>query len=798
LQSEDSVTGTGATDSINIVTDGGTIAPTLNSIETVNINNTGSVASILNVASTTGTLAINVTSSQGDVDIRSIQNANIDLKVHDVADNATNVAFNMSSEAVTGTGTAVDLGLDAFDGAQILVGSSAAAAGPTAGAGVETLNLSASGGESVVANIGSGGVTTLNVDADAKLTVSALSATGITTMDLTGSTAVTSINAAANANANVFSYTGGSGNDTLIISTGFAGTDSFDGGDGADTLRINDAAGGAGTTTVGALNAASASVVSNIETLDMRSADADFAVDMDTVAGVTAVSMRAVEAADTLFTLTDLSATQAANLTLTNFGSAAATDSSVDVDIKTNTTADSVTLNATVTADTQTVELTDTAANEFESATVNLSGDYSSILDVEATSFLTSLTVTGGSATKTLTTTIAYANTTIDMSGVASNITFTSGGAAQTITTGSGGDTITMNAGDKTVNLGAGNDTLSTTSASTTIADSFEGGDGTDTLSLTTPAALTAAVGAKITGFERLSITDASLVANDLNLNNIGSTFARVSIGDTNNAIQTISGVQSDFTDLRIVDAAEADTKVTLTRQTDTSSNAITINIDGGETAAIVVNDEETVNVTGSGTGTATATLTSTDMTSLTITGGNAVDLHTGAIVNATKLATIDASAATGAVSINAGVSTVDATVTANILGGAFTFVGGSGDDTITGGNAADVLTGGSGNDTISGGAGGDTTLDGGAGNDTITGGAGADTLTGGTGNDTMDGGTGADTINYTDGIDSVTGGTGSDTFHVTTNATFGVTTDQLNIQDSMPVHLQLKSMILS
>jgi Ca2+-binding RTX toxin-like protein len=516
----------------------------------------------------------------------------------------------------------------------------------------------------------------------------------------------------------------------------------------------------------------------------MRSADADFAVDMDTVAGVTAVSMRAVEAADTLFTLTDLTPTQAANLTLTNFGSAAATDSSVDVDIKTNTTADSVTLNATVTADTQTVELTDTAANEFESATVNLSGDYSSILDVEATSFLTSLTVTGGSATKTLTTTIAYANTTIDMSGVASNITFTSGGAAQTITTGSGGDTITMNAGDKTVNLGAGNDTLSTTSASTTIADSFEGGDGTDTLSLTTPAALTAAVGAKITGFERLSITDASLVANDLNLNNIGSTFARVSIGDTNNAIQTISGVQSDFTDLRIVDAAEADTKVTLTRQTDTSSNAITINIDGGETAAIVVNDEETVNVTGSGTGTATATLTSTDMTSLTITGGNAVDLHTGAIVNATKLATIDASAATGAVSVNAGVSTVDATVTANILGGAFTFVGGSGDDTITGGNAADVLTGGSGNDTISGGAGGDTTLDGGAGNDTITGGAGADTLTGGTGNDTMDGGTGADTINYTDGIDSVTGGTGSDTFHVTTNATFGVTTDQLNIQD--------------
>jgi hypothetical protein len=783
LQSEDSVTGTGATDSINIVTDGGTIAPTLNSIETVSINNTGSVASILNVASTTGTLAINVTSSQGNVDIRSIQNANIDLKVHDVSDNATVIAFNMSSEAVTGT-TAVDLDVDSFDGNQILVGASAAAAGPTGGTGVETLNLSSSGGESVVANIGSSGVTTLNVNADAKLTVSAISATGIGTLDLTGSTAVTSINAAANVNANVFAYTGGSGNDTLVINTGFAGTDSFDGGDGADTLRINDAAGGGGTTTVGALNAASASVVSNIETLDMRSADADFAVDMDTVASVTAVTMRAVEGADTVFTLTDLNPTQAANLTLTNFGSATNTDGTVSVDIKTNTSADSVTLNAAVTATGQEVTLNDSAANEFEIATVNLSGDFNTVLDVEAASFLTSLTVTGGSATKTLTTSINYANTIVDMGAVASNITFTSNGTAQTITTGSGNDTITMNAGDKTVNLGAGNDTLSTTSASTTIADSFEGGDGTDTLLLTTPAALTAAVGAVVTGFERLSITDSGLVANDLDLSNIGSTFSRITIGDTNNAVQTISGVQSDFTDLRISDAAENDTQLTLTRKTDTTSNVIDINVDGGETVAIIVNDEETVNLTGSGTGTAIVALTSTDMTSLVITGANKVDVHTTALANATKLAIVDASAATGAVLVNAGVSTVDATVTANTLGGVFTFVGGSGDDTITGGNAADNLTGGSGNDTIDGGAGNEAAINGGAGNDTLTGGAGNDTMAGGTGNDTVDGGAGADVITYADGIDSITLGAGSDTFHHTTNVTFAVATDQANIQD--------------
>jgi hypothetical protein len=82
LQSEDTVTGTGTADSISIVTDGGTIAPTLNSIETININNTGADAAILNVASTTGTTSINVSSSHCNVDILSIQSSSIYLLVH--------------------------------------------------------------------------------------------------------------------------------------------------------------------------------------------------------------------------------------------------------------------------------------------------------------------------------------------------------------------------------------------------------------------------------------------------------------------------------------------------------------------------------------------------------------------------------------------------------------------------------------------------------------------------------------------------------------------------------------------
>jgi hypothetical protein len=376
LQSSDSVTGTGTADVLSVVSDGGTISPTLVGVETVNIDNSGATAVIFNVAKATGTNAVNVTSSQGDVDIRSIQSADLDLMVHDISDNATNVAFNYSTDAVTGSATAVGLTIDGFDGAQVLLGSSAASNGTVAGAGVETLNLVSSGSASVVSNLGSSGITTLNVDADAQLTISAMSATGVKSVDLTGSTSTTSINVAANVSANVFSYTGGAGKDTLIMNTGFGATDSFDGGAGDDDiLSVVDAAAGGGTTTVGVLNSDSASVVSNFETLNMTSADADFAVDMDTVAGVTALTMTAAEAgADTLFTLTDLNATQAANLTLTVSGGDATTDGSVDLDIKTNTTSDAAVLNATVTADSQQVHLTDAAANEFESATVNLSG----------------------------------------------------------------------------------------------------------------------------------------------------------------------------------------------------------------------------------------------------------------------------------------------------------------------------------------------------------------------------------------------------------------------------------------
>jgi Ca2+-binding RTX toxin-like protein len=108
---------------------------------------------------------------------------------------------------------------------------------------------------------------------------------------------------------------------------------------------------------------------------------------------------------------------------------------------------------------------------------------------------------------------------------------------------------------------------------------------------------------------------------------------------------------------------------------------------------------------------------------------------------------------------------------TAETVGVAIQFRGGSGDDSGTGGAANDSLFGSEGDDSLAGRAGhdqlhGDAGLDslvGGAGNDLLRGGRGADHLDGGRSHDQLDGGAGNDTLDGGNGRDSLTGGSGDD-----------------------------------
>jgi Ca2+-binding RTX toxin-like protein len=80
---------------------------------------------------------------------------------------------------------------------------------------------------------------------------------------------------------------------------------------------------------------------------------------------------------------------------------------------------------------------------------------------------------------------------------------------------------------------------------------------------------------------------------------------------------------------------------------------------------------------------------------------------------------------------------------------------GGDGNDDMTGANGNDRMLGGNGTDTVSGG-GGDDTLSGEGGNDVLLGGSGNDTLFGGSGNDTLNGGGDSDIIYLGGGNDTV------------------------------------------
>jgi Ca2+-binding RTX toxin-like protein len=120
------------------------------------------------------------------------------------------------------------------------------------------------------------------------------------------------------------------------------------------------------------------------------------------------------------------------------------------------------------------------------------------------------------------------------------------------------------------------------------------------------------------------------------------------------------------------------------------------------------------------------------DATSITLTGDTHIDTTlnidaSGALANAARAVTVDASGMTGTayVELEAGASTLVS----------YTMTGTANADTLAANAAGSSMTAGAGADTITGGAGADTII-GGDGIDTVTPGAGADSLTLGAGAD--------------------------------------------------------------
>lgn len=320
------------------------------------------------------------------------------------------------------------------------------------------------------------------------------------------------------------------------------------------------------------------------------------------------------------------------------------------------------------------------------------------------------------------------------------------------VTTGSGNDTVTAVAAvNYTIDLGAGDDTLITADAAgeLTTADTLTGGEGTDTLGISSAQAALiddgdapdAAVLAKITGFEQLRITDA--LGDDLEIDNLGSNYIQFAV----NAIaadRTITGFSSDAT-LEFLSASDSGSAyvVGMTGATGAGTNDDTVNVllnadltlnDTSYTVGLDLEGINIVNVVASDSDTETNPDTDDNGNE-----GYVIDLADGTAGHSANISTVNISgeqqvsytvnAATTALSeVNA------STATGNIIVDASAFAGTQG-VTITTNSGTDVLTG-----TIFG--------------DIVNAGAGDDIITGGTGKDALTGGDGADTFNFNETAD--------------------------------------------
>jgi S-layer protein len=383
-----------------------------------------------------------------------------------------------------------------------------------------------------------------------------------------------------------------------------------------------------------------------------------------------------------------------------------------------------------------------TVADVTASAATALNVSGTAALTLTAATGLTAVTAVNvtGSAGLTATLTGLTALAKVDTTGTTGTSSITLDATkGVTVAGGAGSETITLNGALKSgtsVTLGAGNDRLLGTTAVTTSATTVvDGGDGTDTVS---SLLINAGNGSMFKNFEVLGLgsntLDAALLTGStitgLELTTGGGTGTFTNV--TKSQSLTVSGTAAaGTTTLTFSDVAGTADAYAISFNASTSGTTSSPTTVDARIVSIAGIENVTIN-SGSAAGVNVNTISLTDAAakSLTITGSQAATVSfTGAFgsAGANGLATVDASAATGAVTIDFTTGTV------GIATAGLTVSTGAGADVLTFGTAATVSTG-AGNDTVT--LAGASTVDLGAGNDIVTTSAHASTITGGAGND--------------------------------------------------------------
>ncbi len=495
-------------------------------------------------------------------------------------------------------------------------------------------------------------------------------------------------------------------NNTLTV------LDNLNGGSGNDTLAV---------TTVGAVAVPGLGVISGFENLSVRNTSA-------TTTGLATVTATGFE---------QIIATGVGDITINGLASgkaftvSGATGAPILIQNYAAAGAAGVTnlvgsATGTLTLSNITSETINTSGTASTTGAIALGGA-ATALTVNAAANLTTGAITGFTGTAA----------TITVNGTAANVNLNTIEAATVKTINAsgmtaGGITATLSANTGiVVTGGAGADSI-TTGAVLVTGASVDGGAGTDTLAVganTTHVA--AGPAAFYKNFEVLSATTATVdmdviapgnafnainVGGSATINNISAAQAlAVTVSASSTPVLNVKGAttggQIDTLGLTISDGLAAVNTITLTG----ASFAGVENINVVATDNVVF---DTLATAGNG-----------PLTSSIFTGAGSVTITaTGAI--ALNNYTINATGLTGALTVNA----TAATTTGIVINGntaattVHTLTGTALGDTLNSGAGADVLSGLAGNDVINSGAGNDS-VNGGAGADVINVGAGTDTL---------------------------------------------------------------------
>jgi Ca2+-binding RTX toxin-like protein len=645
----------------------------------------------------------------------------------DVADTASFLATAVGTTAVvTFQGDA-----DGITAGDSLVGGNAAG---------DTLIFNAAGSTGTIAAGDIGGIENITVTA----TNGAVTMTSVDTQITDSSSTALVINAAAASGNSTFTlasiahamtYTGsafvdsvtsGGGNDNITLGGGndrfttasanLTSADTINGGDDNDTIAISDAATVVDSdyTRVTNVEQLTLGAFTNSITLDVLANASGLA----RVNGSTGVDTVAIGAGFTNAIRVDISTGAGDSAIVTGVAAltAVTTETGLTADdvLTGGTTANDVLL---LTGDAGTGNFTGVSAIE----TYRVVGDAGAvgITLVEAN-------IAGGSTLVVDASALASGTNALTLVASADN------DGKISVTGGAGTDAITLTvSGADYVSGGDAVDTVTVTSAGFTSADTFDGGNGNDIITLSDVSTVVDADFTNVTSVMTLThVTPAHNMTATLGALAQAAGITSV-IGGT--GVDTVT-IGSGYTGtVRVTTGAGGSDIVSASGSAATLAIQTSANdIDAGDTWTGGTGSSDVLRISA-GTAIASALAGVTGFEQITVSADAAVNL---------TLADVNIAAGVNMIVSGASLITTNA-LTFNASNET------NGTVSVTGGAGADIITGGGLNDTIVGDAGNDI-IDGGAGDDSVNAGSGTDTVTINAAGDVADGGSGTDTLTVT------------------------------------------------